>query len=91
MSESDLLSSLTDVITTREFDTPYGVLPAGSPGTISYTHVGYLVDFAALVCRIGAAWSCRAHQARLRDLKSHSRRSPEQPIVLVPDVRTYRG
>ena len=47
MSESDLLSSLTDVITTREFDTPYGVLPAGSPGTISYTHVGYLVDFAA--------------------------------------------
>jgi hypothetical protein len=48
VSESDLLSCLTDVITTREFDTPYGVLPAGSLGTISdYTHVGYLVDFAA--------------------------------------------
>ena len=48
MSECDRLSSLTDVITTREFDTPYGVLPAGSLGTISdYTHVGYLVDFPA--------------------------------------------
>jgi len=48
VSESDLLSSLTDVITTRDFDTPYGVLPAGSLGTISdYTHFGYLVDFAA--------------------------------------------
>ncbi len=46
----DLLPSPTDIITTRELDTPDGVLPAGSKGTIvsDYNHSGvYLGEFEA--------------------------------------------
>jgi hypothetical protein len=46
----DLLPDLTCVITTRDIDTPHGVLPAGSQGTVvsDYAHVGvYLVEFDA--------------------------------------------
>ena len=46
---TDLLPSLTDIITTRDVDTPYGVLPAGTVGTIvsDYDHEVYLVEFEA--------------------------------------------
>jgi hypothetical protein len=45
----DLLPSLTDVTATRDIGTPYGVIPAGTAGTIvsHYDHVAYLVEFEA--------------------------------------------
>jgi hypothetical protein len=47
-----LLPSLTEITITHDVDTPYGVLPAGSQGTIVsyYSHRAYLVEFAAPWC-----------------------------------------
>jgi hypothetical protein len=45
-----LLPSLTDILTNRDIDTPYGVIPAGTAGTIvssDYNHRAYLVEFEA--------------------------------------------
>ena len=46
---TDLLPSLTDIITMRDIDTAYGVIPAGTAGTIvsDYDHEVYLVEFEA--------------------------------------------
>jgi hypothetical protein len=50
MVDDILIPSLTDLTTARDIDTPEGVLPAGSAGTIvsGYDHGGvYLVEFDA--------------------------------------------
>ena len=41
--------ALTGIITTRDVDTPYGAIPAGTAGTIvsDYDHAAYLVEFEA--------------------------------------------
>jgi hypothetical protein len=46
---SDLLPSLTEITITRDINTPYGVLPAGTAGSIvsNYSYEAYLVEFAA--------------------------------------------
>jgi uncharacterized protein (DUF433 family) len=49
-TERRLIPDLTDIRTTRDFDTEQGVLPAGTLGTIvsAYDHGGvYLVEFEA--------------------------------------------
>ena len=46
---TELLPNLTDITTTRDVDTPYGAIPAGTAGTIvsDYDHAAYLVEFEA--------------------------------------------
>jgi hypothetical protein len=46
---TDRLPALTDILTTRNFDTPYGVIPAGTFGMIvsPLNSGGYLVEFSA--------------------------------------------
>ena len=46
---TDLLPSLTEIITMRDIDTAYGAIPAGTAGTIvsDYDHEAYLVEFEA--------------------------------------------
>jgi hypothetical protein len=47
---TELLPNLTDITTTRDVDTAYGAIPAGTAGTIvsDYDHGGvYLVEFEA--------------------------------------------
>ena len=36
---TQLLPSLTDITTTRDVDTPYGAIPAGTAGTIAPTTI----------------------------------------------------
>jgi hypothetical protein len=44
-----LLPSLTAITITRDVDTPYGGIPAGTAGSIvsNYNYGAYLVEFAA--------------------------------------------
>ena len=46
---TDFLPDLTDILTVRDFDTPYGVIPTKTCGTIvsPLNLGGYLVEFSA--------------------------------------------
>jgi hypothetical protein len=46
---ANLLPSLTAIITARDINTPYGVIPAGTAGSIvsNYNYGAYLVEFEA--------------------------------------------
>ena len=46
---TELLPNLTEITTTRDVDTPYGVIPAGTAGTIvsDDDYAAYLAEFEA--------------------------------------------
>ena len=67
---TDRLPDLTDILTVRDFDTPYGVIPAGTFGTIvsPLNLGGYLAEFSAP----GTSYRCHTilfcQQGRFADL-----------------------